>query len=273
MTAKTVGTSDEPALRPPAPPPTRDQEEKQLEEEASKLRTVGEAADYVRGLLDERIEEARVAKALPNSVLPGDGAARSAFYTLLPPAHQREIFLEVVSHVETWPRVRSLFGAPPYGFLLPSDASYLNARGFAAGRANMAYDATTAAAGYSHFGSGQLVDKALREYNIVSHGRAAPKDDTPLLCDIEQTPLGDIVLQVRVKRVKRQERVNIIRDKEKRVQLTFPVPGEELLLRQTDKIRKLLLVRGEGTVLRVRVKRTVPRAENSSTAALLVTVQ
>ena len=82
-----------------------------------------------------------------------------------------------------------------------------------------------------------------------------------------------MVMQVRGDRLKRQQRVDRIRAREKRGQLSFPRPGEELLLRQTDRIRKLLLVRGEGTELRVRVKRTVPRAEHSSTAALLVTVQ
>lgn len=251
--------------------PTRAQEDARSAEE--RLRTVGQAADYVRDALDERLEEARVQRVPPNSTLPGDAQVRMAFYTLLPPQQQREIFLSFASRVDAWPRVRGLFGAPPYAFLLPGDASSLNASGFAAGRANMAYDTTTLAAGYSHFGYGQLVDGALREYNVVSHGRSAPGADTPLLCDLQQTPQGDLVLQVRIKRVKRQDRVGMIKDREKRVQLCFPMPGEALTLRQTDKIRKLLSVRGPGPELHVRVKRTVARAQNASTAALLVAVQ
>ena len=211
-------------------------------------------------------------RALPNSTLPGDAQVRSAFYTLLPPQQQREVFLEFVSQVDAWPRVRSLFGAPPYGFLLPGDAWNLNAGGFAAGRANMAYDTTTLAACYSHFGAGQLVDGALREYNVVSHGRAVPDSSTPLLCDLNRRRGATSSCKC-IKRVKRQERVGIIRDREKRVQLCFPMPGEELTLRQSDKIRKLLSVRGQGPELHVRVRRVVPRAQNASTAALVVTVK
>lgn len=278
MAVAAAGAADLPPP-PPSPSPaaaaptTRAREDAAFDEDARRLRTVGQAADYVRERLQDRVDAARLSKPPPNKPLLGDAAVRVAFYTLLPPAQQRAIFLEFASRVEAWPRVRSLFGAPPFDFLLPGDASHLNASGFAAGRANMAHDATTLAAGYSHFGSGQLVDRALREYNIVAHGRGAPKDDSPLLCDTEQTPLGDIVLQVRVKRVARHDRARLIKDKERRVQLAFPMPGDTLMLRQTDKIRRLLSVRGEGRELHVTVKRTVPRAENASTAALLVTVK
>ena len=62
------------------------------------LRTGADAIDRVRTLLEQRLEAAEQrADAAPNEPLPGDAAARSAFYTLLSPVQQRALFLEVAS--------------------------------------------------------------------------------------------------------------------------------------------------------------------------------
>ena len=56
------------------------------------------------------------AKSVPSPMRASSAtAARSAFLTLLPPDNSA-FFLQAAQRREMWPRVRSLFGAPPYCF-------------------------------------------------------------------------------------------------------------------------------------------------------------
>jgi len=237
------------------------------------LRTVGQAVDRMREQLDERVQAGIDEHAAPNVALPGDAPVRAAFYTLLPAVQQRLLFLEYASQPRAWPRIRGLFGAPPYGFLQPGDAATLSASGFARGRVNMTFDALRTVSAYAHFGAGQLQDELEREYNVVIRGKTPPEDEDPLLFDLQETSTGtQLVLQVRVKRRSRDQRVAIMKEGAQRAQLEFPRPGHQVTLAPKQAIQRLLGAQGPPPERTVRVNRVAPRSANCSTAAMLVEV-
>ena len=82
------------------------------------LTTVGDILQFCRDLVAKQVERALDLRdaAKPNEQITGDALVRTAFQTLLPNATQRQLFLETVSNPKTWPRVKPLFGAPPYHF-------------------------------------------------------------------------------------------------------------------------------------------------------------
>jgi len=131
------------------------------------IRTIGEAMEHVRELMEAQVTRAVNERVDRNAACGGDAGARNTFYTLLPDPQQRVVFLGVIRQARAWPRIRTLFGAPPYGFLRPEDAGMLRAAGIAHGRTNMTHDVTQSAASYSQFGAGQLADDLGREYRVV----------------------------------------------------------------------------------------------------------
>ena len=106
------------------------------------LLAVGQLVELVRELIEKQTGAAKdlKEKARPNESITGDAYVRTAFQTVLSNQHQRELFLETASVPQNWPRLKPLFGAPPYHFLFADDANMLRATGVSRGRVNMVYD-------------------------------------------------------------------------------------------------------------------------------------
>ena len=235
------------------------------------IRTIGEAAEHLGELMDAQILKALTLGASANTACPGDAAARNTFYTLLPDVQQRDIFRRVASQMRAWPRLRPLFGAPPYGFLRTEDAGLLRAAGIAPGRANMTHDVVQAAASYTQFGAGQLVDELEREYRVIRRQNVHAAD--PLPCDFSVRDKPDVLLQVRLRRRNRGLKMEMMRNVSQRQQLMFPRVGERITVHETKRILSLQGLRPAAATLTVlQVKRVVPRSYNASTAALIVVV-
>lgn len=230
------------------------------------LRTAGDAFQVCKSLFEEQLQRAASERPLPNQSIGGDASARAAFLLLLTDAQKRELFLKLANNSASWPRIRSLVGAPPFHFLLPHDAGVLNATGFARGRINMTYEHSGRAANHSQFGPGQLVDEHTREYRIAPR---ALNDADPLPGqEYFQRATKDMLLQVKVKRTSIQKKRALFRSQSQK-QLFFPQPGEAITLRET---RNLLSARGlrEPSETTLRVKALWPREQGGNTATVLV---
>ena len=235
------------------------------------IRTLGEATEHLHELMDAQVTKALDQGAQPNVACPGDAAARNTFYTLLPDVQQRLVFARLAGQMRAWPRLRPLFGAPPYGFLRTEDAGLLRAAGIAPGRANMTHDVVQAAASYTQFGAGQLIDELAREYRVIRRQNVHEAD--PLPCDFSVRDKPDLLLQVRLRRRNRGTKMEMMRDASKRQQLMFPRVGERITVKETKRILSLQGLRSAAATLTVlQVKRVVPRGQNASTAALIVVV-
>ena len=101
-----------------------------------------------------------------------DTGVRELFKMTLDSGQKRELFLAVARRPNNWPRMRALFGAPPYAFLHATDATLFNARGFARARRNMSY-ATTQIENSTQFGQGIWQDEDGRQYKSVSDADAS----------------------------------------------------------------------------------------------------
>ncbi len=229
--------------------------------EARMLRTTGDAFQLCQRLVKTQLEASAIDRPDPNQAIRGDGAARLAFLLLLTDWQQRRLFLQVANDSSAWPRLRPLFGAPPYNFLHPEDAGALRAGGFASARSNMAYEQLRAA-NVAQFGPGQFVDQHTREYRIVQRN------------DDEAAPIGSqffasnhhLVLQVKVKKQAPSRKRALLQTAFKK-QLFFPQPGETLVLQETKSMLSAMGVSTPTqTVLRVRA--LYPRAEGAATATV-----
>lgn len=235
------------------------------------IRTIGDAMEHLHELMEAQVTKAGEQGAARNTSVGGDASARSTFYTLLPDPQQRLVFMRLAGQMRAWPRLRPLFGAPPYGFLRTEDAGLLRAAGIAAGRTNMTHDAVQAAASYTQFGAGQLTDELAREYRVIR--RQNVQEDDPLPCDFTVRDKPDLLLQVRLRRRKRETKNEMLRDATQRQQLMFPRPGDRITLRETKRMLSLQGLRSSAvTRTTLQVKRVVPRGLNASTAALIAIV-
>lgn len=233
------------------------------------LASIGDAVAHVRQLLHEQVQAARQGSAPPNVAFRGDQLAKALFYTLLPTDLQRTVFGEIVAVRDSWPRLRSLFGAPPYGFLLPEDAGMLRAAGIAATRANMSHPLQQMSITYSQFGSGHYTDLAGRQYRVRTPPNTALTNPLPWNM-VEGTSV--VVLDVRVPRKLRSEKRRILSEGSQAGldEISFPRVGESLRLRQTDDVLRVEGKRGNASVVGVTVRRVLPRAAGSSTACVVV---
>ena len=228
------------------------------------IRTVGDAVAVVEQAIERQIDVALEEGIEPNVGAAGDAEVRRGFLLLLPDAQQRLVFLRTVAQPRSWPRVRSLFGAPPYHFLHPRDGDLLRAAGFARNRANMAYT-THQTANVAQFGA-QLIDEYTREYRVVG----ADVDDATLLPSRDYfEDLGDqaVALQVKVRKRRIAAKRELLRSDEK-ARLLFPRPGERIELQPSEFLRSALRDRGPWTVALV-VQVVRPRAAHANTAAVL----
>jgi len=229
------------------------------------VNTIGEALGHVTDIFDKQIATAIELGAQNNEAIPGDAAARGVFYTLLPESYQRRIFLATASNSRAWPRLRPLFGAPPYAFLGPQDAGMLRATGIAVTRQNMAYDGNMIA-NYSQFGAGQLIDDSEREYRVVD---TTAGEQDPLPCNLEGRA-EFVQLIVRVHKRSREEKVRRLKDVRLRKTITFPMPGEKLYLTETKRLQAIQGKRPEAaTRATLQVRQVKPRGANAATASIL----
>ena len=232
------------------------------------LRTAGDAYHVCKALFEEQLKAAAAQRAPPNTPISGDASARSAFQLLLTDSQQRELFLHVARSQQSWPRLRSLVGSPPYHFLMPQDAAILNASGFARGRINMTYDAVGKVANMGQFGHGQLVDEHTREYRIAP--RKLDPDDPLPGPEYFRSATKDLVLQVKVKRHNTADKRKLFHSEFKK-QLFFPQPGETIVLQESSRLMSARGLRVPSQT-HLRVKAVWLRSNGASTAAVLVGV-
>ena len=197
---------------------------------AAQVHSVPDALHALRELYATQLARAHEEKAPPNTSVDGDGAARSAFLTLLPPEEQRAFFLTTIQRREYWPRIRTLFGAPPFSFLRPEDDGVLRAAGIAAKRTHMAHEEATAT-NYSEFGEGHFTDHAGRLYKVIAKKRAHSRAELPWQ---GLRASGRVVLDVRIAKMPQAKKLRVARGEEGPLALAglvFPRVGDVLRLR------------------------------------------
>ena len=236
-------------------------------EDGKAIKILGDAVDHVTGAMQRQIERGETDGFKPNVPITGDAAARKTFYTLLPDTQQRQVFMQVAGSMRNWPRLRALFGAPPYSFLKSEDGNMLRAAGIAAGRSSMTYENSQYAVSYTQFGTGQLVDLEDREYRVVPSQLLRLTDPAPWLLDV--APEREIILQVRIKKRDRKRKIELLRTSDAR-KLTFPRPGETIYLTPTASM--LSIQRSMSTnveLIALVVRRVIPRGDAAATAAVI----
>tara|TARA_Y100000817_G_scaffold297436_1_gene273772 strand:- start:2432 stop:3361 length:930 start_codon:yes stop_codon:yes gene_type:complete len=240
----------------------------------AEVSTMRDAFEHVERMMTVQIEKGMEIGITPNTSIAGDSNARTAFYTLLSHTQQRVVFLNVASNMQNWPRLRALFGAPPYSFLRSDDAHMLRAAGIAPSRSNMAHEEQKVVMGYSQFGTGQLVDEYEREYRVI------PKADTysnvndasPVPWRFDVPFSAELTIQCRVKKRDKKRKLEMLKDQESKRRLTFPSIGEIITLQPSPGLTAILKnVPSEKTSLVVR--RVFPRSENAATAVMMAVIK
>lgn len=117
-------------------------------------------------------ERAMTSGVGPNTNVPGDTTVRRTIPVLLSQLDQRRLFVALSSGIER-SRIRSLFGSPPYCFLLPGDAALLSAAGFTPSRTNMAYDTVSCIPNAHQFGGAVCRDHVGREFRMYEFDNTA----------------------------------------------------------------------------------------------------
>ena len=237
------------------------------------IRTVRDAVEAITAAIERQIEMAKEEGAKANELVYGDSVVRVMLYTILPYTQQREVFLQIASKPAAWPRLRGIFGAPPYQFLHAEDAWVLRAAGIAAHRSNMGYATPCVAASYSQFGMGHYVDIHEREYRALPSPEATLDDALPWMLD-DYAGAGNLRFEVRIKKRSTRKKMAILKTREGAAKLTFPKPGDELELFDSVALLKLMgNDRKDAATSIVVVKRVVPRSHHSATAAMLATLK
>ena len=235
-----------------------------------RLDTISDAVEYCRDLIRIQLNRAKDQRAPMNEAIYGDAQARKAVMTLLPNHFIRELFLETTRTMDNMPRIRPLFGTPPFNFLRPEDAGLIRAGGIASGRTNMTYDRLNETASYSQFGAGHLVDGYFREYRVVTIRE--PQESDVLPCDLERiTPQQPVYLNVRVPKRSRGEKIALLKDNLKRRAVLFPAVGEVLTVNYSSGLQSVW--GGKSNVrldTKMLVKSIVPRSVTGATAAVVV---
>lgn len=230
--------------------------------ELANVSTVAEASEHCEALVQRQVGLAIGRAAPPNVPTEGDAAVKRALYMLLSQQGLRGLFLRTARAHQAWPRLRPLFGSPPYSFLLSEDAALMRATGISGGRTNMTFRRPGASAGYSQFYGGHYVDAFAREYRV-----STTDDGNALAFDMRST--GHVLLMsVRVPKRRREERVEMLKDAERRTGALFPRVGDVLELSYAPALQAVWARAGKEESVRVRVQWLVPRGPHSSTAAL-----
>lgn len=217
----------------------------------SHIETVGQAIDYCTQLFDRQLNQAILSRTKPNEPAPGDSEARAAFLSLLPPSHQRSLFLSLVRRTEAWPRIRTLVGSPPFSFLKLEDDGVLRAAGITRGRVHMASPTQGGPSSSSDFGVPQFVDDGDRDVKFVATADVELVDQNATLPFKNLTSGRLVMADVRLKRRRTIEKTRILRngsDAEKR-SLKFPGPGSRVVLHPNASFRGAV---EDAVALRVR---------------------
>lgn len=209
-----------------------------------------DARSTVETLLYEQTAVAQKLQAAPNTAARGDAKFKSLFYGKLTAPQQRTLFLDYVANQAHWPRVRSLFGAPPYCFLQHSDCHMLRAGGFAFRRVNMAKPSMAGTA--AQFGATSMTDEQSRRFKHIGTGGAVDSLDTSAVSGNHDCLLHLAVLMPKRKRGE--------------LPVGLPRPGE--MLRLTER-------KAEGTHTQhlLRVVRARSRSAGTICRTGLVTVK
>lgn len=231
------------------------------------VKTIKDAIDFLNDLFVTQVEEAALERAEPNVAIRGDGTAKTAFYTLLPPSEQRVFFLKLIGDKRFWPRLRSLVGSPPYSFLRPEDEGVLRAAGITRNRAHMAH-AEVAASNYGDFGKGHFEDGAGRLYRIISKER--PSSDLPYNGLVGGSR---VVADVRIQKRTATTKLSILRGEQGSLaiaSLAFPRIGDTFNIRKVQTLRHSL---EDEEPVRVRIEAGRQKAPNSPVARLVLKVE
>lgn len=203
------------------------------------ITTSEQAYRHVLRLVNKQVDRAVEEHVPPTQVYRGDVLVRNVMYTLLSDWSQRRIYMHFVTQTNALPRIRHLFGAPPYHFLDDGEGGALRAGGFALGRKNMSYDGVGLTCPYTQFGYGQFVDADGRLYRVLE--RVQKRADDPLPHTFENSRDSRIVMQVRLKRLRRSLKLVALKQNPKRV--TFPTVGERLTLTVTRQLKRIVSIR------------------------------
>ena len=241
------------------------------------LKTMGEIMELVKNLVEHQIDRAYEmrSEAIPNEPITGDSMARTAFQTLLVNEQQRRLFLDVSKNSVSWPRLKPIFGAPPYHFLIAEDSGMLRATGISMGRVNMVYgneNPYTNVTNITQFGEGQLRDQHMRFYRVVHHPGTKQNDEDDLSFRLSSAvDPTNVVMHVKVPKRSKEEKLRLLSNPDTKKRCFFPQVGEKLTMNETGRVLALI---GQPlpTSTECLVKRLVPREEHASTAVVVVTV-
>lgn len=181
------------------------------------MQTVTEAVQAVTAAFADQILKGASAPA--NEAVEGDADAKRQFLGLLPPPQQRRVFLVFVKRPAFWPRIRTLVGSPPFGFLRPEDEGAVRAGGVTKGRVRLTKATASSNAFVAHF-----VDEQERDYQAIVSKAGGDALPFVALANGHET-----VVDVRIRRRNRSLREQMLRDGE-REKLTFPSVGSRLSL-------------------------------------------
>tara|TARA_Y100000389_G_C17444404_1_gene510669 strand:- start:68 stop:1150 length:1083 start_codon:yes stop_codon:yes gene_type:complete len=233
------------------------------------MQTIDQAKEHCEALLNRQLERAEQQLPPMNTPIYGDAQTRRAMLMLLPDAALRDLFLQASRSRKAWPRLRSLFGAPPYVFLRPEDAGLVRASGIATGRTSMTYDSAASTANYSQFGTGHLIDDFLREYKILP--RQAPDGRDPLPFDMSNTTESVLFMNVRVPKRRRADKIALLKDQSKRAAVLFPLVGEVIRTRYSPGLCSVWSGGSDDTRMKLRVTHVLPRGNRAAIAAVMAT--
>ena len=241
------------------------------------LQTIEQLVGLVRGLIKKQTDAALELqrRAIPNEPITGDAYVRTAFQTVLSNQHQRQLFIETASNPLHWPRLKPLFGAPPYHFLFTEDAGMLRATGVSRGRQNMVYeneDPFFNVTNITQFGEGQLRDQHNRYYRVMPSGRNVlqPSDPLHFRVSLGQNT-NNVIMHVKIPKRSREQKLRLLASQDTRKQCFFPASGEKLVLQETGRVLSLIGQPFPSTTNMV-VQRMFPRDENASTAIVVASV-
>lgn len=232
------------------------------------LRTTKE---HIVALMEDQITRAAEEEAPANQAISGDSRVHMMLVTLLPLNMQREVFMAVVCRDVAYPRVRTLFGAPPYAFLRTEDAGMLRAAGFAPTRRNVAYDGFHVA-NYSQFGAPHLIDQHDRQYRV-----AQEKDgENAQVAFMALQRGGDpkVTFVVRIKKRARSVRATMLRDAMGKIALSFPRAGEVVRMRPTATIIHMIAANtADAAAVDIRVVAVRLSGHSAATAIMSGVIQ
>lgn len=228
----------------------------------SQIHTVNQAKEEVRRLFDGQLTKATEERPLPNESTHGDARAREAFWTVLAPEEQRDVFITFWKSRAFWPRIKPLVGTPPFSFLKPGDNHILNASGITPGRTNMSHSSDSPILSSSEIGGGHVSDQHGRLYKVI-------KTDVKLSEHVVFRRIassGKFAMDCKLPKMGMSDRATIYkrrgRDPESLHKIKFPRIGEELTLQLVN----ALLDTASGSAApphRVVVKGVIPRDKSS----------